>query len=173
MKQHLDPAEGLFRLSADLGRGLISSEPEASGRQRDRGKEVARELFEARGDAPEVLELVEVAFDEVSLAVDAAADRTLNEPAPRRWNVGLCAARADEIEQGVGVVAAVGDHVAAFQPGEQLRSGIEIVGLSGRQNEAHRQAVLINEGIDLGAQSATRTADGVILAPFFPPAACW
>jgi hypothetical protein len=35
-----------------------------------------------------------------------------------------------------------------------------------------RQAVLIDHGVDLGAQSATRTANGVILAPFFPPAAC-
>jgi hypothetical protein len=26
--------------------------------------------------------------------------------------------------------------------------------------------------VDLGAQSSTRTADGVILAPFFPPLAC-
>jgi hypothetical protein len=26
--------------------------------------------------------------------------------------------------------------------------------------------------MDFGAQSSTRTANGVILAPFFPPAAC-
>jgi hypothetical protein len=32
--------------------------------------------------------------------------------------------------------------------------------------------VSIDHGVDLGAQSSTRTADGVILAPFFPPPAC-
>ena len=43
--------------------------------------------------------------------------------------------------------------------------------------EAHRrfgrQAVLVDDGVDLSAQSSTRTANGVIRAPFFPPAACW
>jgi hypothetical protein len=27
--------------------------------------------------------------------------------------------------------------------------------------------------MDLGAQSSTRATDGVIVAPFLPPAACW
>jgi hypothetical protein len=50
--------------------------------------------------------------------------------------------------------------------------GTQIVGLSRRQSEPYRKTLLINHGVDLGAQSSTRTADGVILAPFFPPAAC-
>jgi len=45
--------------------------------------------------------------------------------------------------------------------------------LSGRQQEPDRQAILVDDGVDLGAQSSTRTADGVIFAPFLPPAACW
>jgi hypothetical protein len=44
--------------------------------------------------------------------------------------------------------------------------------LAGGQQQADRQAVAVNDGMDLGAQSSTRTADGVIRAPFFPPAAC-
>jgi hypothetical protein len=45
--------------------------------------------------------------------------------------------------------------------------------LAGRQDQPHGQTVFIHQSVDLGAQSATRTADGVIFAPFFPPAACW
>jgi hypothetical protein len=45
-------------------------------------------------------------------------------------------------------------------------------GLAGRQNQTHGQAVAIDDGMDFCAQSSTRTANGVIRAPFFPPAAC-
>ena len=44
--------------------------------------------------------------------------------------------------------------------------------LARREHHAHRQSASADHGIDLGAQSATRTADGVIRAPFLPPAAC-
>jgi hypothetical protein len=44
--------------------------------------------------------------------------------------------------------------------------------LAGRQQQTHRQTHGIDDGVDLGAQSSTRTANGVILAPFFPPPAC-
>ncbi len=158
---------------ARLGPGLISPGPQARRGESHGGEEVAGELVEARSNAPEMLELVEVALDEVALAVDAPADRAMDAALAGRRNVGLGAAPADEIEQGVGVIAAVGDDVAALEAGEQMRSGLEIVGLSGGQHQTHRQAALVDEGVDLGAQSATRAADGVILAPFFPPAACW
>lgn len=46
-------------------------------------------------------------------------------------------------------------------------------GLAGGEHDPERQAVLVHQGVDLGAQSSTRTADGVIRAPFLPPAACW
>jgi hypothetical protein len=87
--------------------------------------------------------------------------------------MGFGPAGPDQVEQCVGVIAAVGDDVTAFEAGEQERSRAQIVVLSGGQHQPHRQAVFIDQGIDLGTQSSTRTADGVILAPFFPPAACW
>ena len=56
---------------------------------------------------------------------------------------------------------------------EEMRRGGDVVRLAGGQHEPHGQAVLVDNGVDLRAQSATRTADGVSFAPFFPPAACW
>jgi hypothetical protein len=45
-------------------------------------------------------------------------------------------------------------------------------GLTRRKRQAKWLAKRIHNGVDLGAQSSTRTADGVIRAPFLRPAAC-
>jgi len=120
-----------------------------------------------------VLELAEEALDEIALSVDAPINGALYEALPGRGDVGFGATGSDQVEQRIGVIPAVSDDVTAFEAGEQDRRSAQIVVLSGRQHETHRQAILIDQGVDLGAQSSTRTADGVILAPFFPPAACW
>ena len=73
---------------------------------------------------------------------------------------------------------------ASYPPiGDQRVGGIEAIdqgfdsdiirGLTGREDDPQRQAVLIDWGVELGAQSPMRRADGVIRAPLFPPAACW
>lgn len=120
-----------------------------------------------------MLQFAEKTLDEIALAVDAAVDRAMHEPPAGRGDMRRCAAGSDEFEQRVGIVAAISDNVVALQTGQQIRCGAQVVGLAGRQHEADRQTVLIDERVDLGAQSATRTADGVIFAPFLPPAACW
>ncbi len=61
----------------------------------------------------------------------------------------------------------------AFEAVEQTRCRSQVALLLSGQHEPHGQAALIDQGIDLGAQSSTRAADSVILAPFFPPAAYW
>jgi hypothetical protein len=63
--------------------------------------------------------------------------------------------------------------MTAFETVQEERCCAQVMSLAGGQHEPHRQAVFIDQGVDLGAQSSTRTADGVIFAPFFPPAACW
>ena len=84
------------------------------------------------------------------------------------------AAACDEIDKGAGVVAAISDEIAAWLEllDQQRRDGL-VGSLALRQHDADRHAGLIDGGVDLGAQSSTRTADGVIRAPFLPPAACW
>jgi len=80
----------------------------------------------------------------------------------------------DQLEHGVGVIAAAGDDRSRdWQPAEELGHGGHVRGLAGREQQPHGQPVLVDDRVDLGAQSATRTANGVIRAPLFPPAACW
>jgi hypothetical protein len=62
--------------------------------------------------------------------------------------------------------------MAAPETSQQLGSRPQVVGLPGGENQADWQAVLVDDRVYLGAQSTTRTADGVIFAPFLPPAAC-
>ncbi len=158
---------------ARLGSGLISSGPDSHCCECDGGEEVSRQLVEPRCDAPEVLELVEEAFDPVALAVDCRIDTSLHSPVPLRRDVGFDATGLRQIDQRAGVVAAVRDQVTCLvETGDQLDSGFLVRCLTGRERQPDRQTVAIDDGVDLGAQSSTRTANGVIRTPFFPPAAC-
>jgi hypothetical protein len=79
----------------------------------------------------------------------------------------------DALAKLVMVVAAVGDpRAVGGETGEHLGHGAHVGGLAGGECEAHRQSMRADAGVDPGGQSATRTTDGVIGAPFLPPAAC-
>ncbi len=73
----------------------------------------------------------------------------------------------------MSVIGPVGDHVAAGEAGEQGWCCGDVMRLACRENDANRQTIFVHQRIDLCTQSSTRTTDGVIWAPFFPPAACW
>jgi len=148
-------------------------DPESRGCYGDCGEEVSRELVVARGDTSEVLELVEEALDEVALSVELGRDRALPISVALCRDVRTRAVRRDHLHDGFGVVAAVCDGVGGWaQPIEQRRYGRLVGGLAWRDQQADGQAAGVDHGMQLGAQSSTRTADGVIRAPFFPPAAC-
>ena len=89
------------------------------------------------------------------------------------WDVGLAAGVCDELKNGPAIVAAIGDEgLCRRQSSEKVRRRGFVGCLAGGEQKPHRQPVLIHHGMDLGAQSATRTAKGVIRTPFLPPAAC-
>lgn len=156
-----------------LGRGL-KPYPEARGREQDGGEEVSGRFVVAGRDAAEVLQLVEEAFDEIALSIDCAVDRALNLAVTAGRDMSPPAAAFDQIDQGASIISAIGDEIAAgFDLFDQCRCHRLVRRLARRQNDSHRQARLVDDGIDLGAQSSTRTANGVIRTPFFPPAACW
>ena len=121
-----------------------------------------------------MFELVEESLDEVALAIEVSIDGALDLAIALGWDVGASAGAGDQIDQVLPVVAAIGDHVAGLhRPVQQCWSRCLVGGLAGGEQQPDGQAALIDQGVDLGAQSSTRTADGVIRAPFLPPAACW
>ena len=84
----------------------------------------------------------------------------------------LAAPLLHESDQRHAVVSAIGDDAAWRKCPEQLRRDSLVGGLTRCDQQFYRKAILIDHSMDLGAQSATRTANGVIRTPFFPPAAC-
>ncbi len=157
-----------------LGRGLNCAHPNTSRCKGDGGQEVSGELVEACGDAAELLEFAEEWLDPVALPIEIWRNRALLPDAALSWDMRLSASLRDQRDQRPAVVAAIGDERASRrQPVEQRRGGRFVGRLTRRDQQPDRQAILIDDGMDLGAQSSTRTADGVIRTPFFPPAACW
>lgn len=149
------------------------SDPQPDGSESDGREEVSGEFVVTGGDGTEVFELVEESLDEVALAVEREIDRTADLDVALGRDMGGGAVGLDQFDDGPGVVAPVGDDVAgeAKAVDEHRQQGL-VGGLAGAEDEADRQAPSVDDDVDLGAQSSTRTANGVIRAPFFPPAAC-
>ena len=157
-----------------LGRGLNGSEPQARGAEEHGGLVVSGGLVEAGGHTPELLEMTEEALDVIALAVEGGIDGALLLDLSLGWDVGAAALFFDELHHETAVVAAVGhQRLGGRQASKEVLDHDFVIGLPGREQQAQGQSVLVHHGVDLGAQSATRTADGVKRTPLFPPAACW
>jgi hypothetical protein len=149
------------------------SEADADRREDDSGEEVSGELVVACGDPTQMLEFVEEAFDEVALTIALQVNGADDPNVALAGDMGGCSHCGEKIDDRAGAVAAVGNGFAGGpQAVDEARQGGLVGGLAGRQQQPHRQSRRIDDGVDLCAQSSTRTANGVILAPFFPPAAC-
>ena len=121
-----------------------------------------------------MLELVEVALDQVAVAVDRAVDDAPDPNVALAGDVSGGACGLDQLDDGPGEETSVGDDMGRQREAvDQGRKGRLVGGLAGGEQEADRQALAIDDRVDFGAQSSTRTTDGVIRTPFLPPAACW
>jgi len=149
-------------------------EPEPDGSEQDGGEVVSREFVVARGDTSEVFDFVEEAFDQVALPIERVVDGTLPAAVGLGGDVRPGAVAEKQLEGGFGVIAAVGDGVAGRpETVDQRRHGGLVGGLARAQHVTDGQAPGVDDAVDLARQSSTRTTDGVIRTPFFPPAACW
>jgi len=79
-----------------------------------------------------MLELAEEALDEIALAIDASTDRALDQSLAGGRDMGLGAASLDHVQESVGIIAAVGHDIAAFESFQQKRCNTSIMSLSGR-----------------------------------------
>jgi hypothetical protein len=121
-----------------------------------------------------MLQLVKEALDQVALPIDQMVYRALDLAVTRCRNVRPSAACFDKIDDSSGVIATIRDEVAIrLEPFDQGRRNGLVGRLPLRKHYPYRHSLLIDYRVDLGAQSSARTADGVIRAPFLPPAACW
>src|SRR5690606_4380458 len=131
------------------------------------------ELVIARCASAEMLELAEESLDRIAPPVELGVDRALPFAMALGGDVGLSAPSSDQVDQMLPVIAAIGDEDRGRQPFEQYGRSSLVGGLARGQGKPDRPSALVDDRVDLAAQSSTRTADGVIRAPFLPPPACW
>jgi hypothetical protein len=137
------------------------------------GEEVACELVVACGDGSEVLELVEEPFDEVAFSVEGEVALARGDAIDLWRDDRGDAPRLQGQDQSVGVIGLVGQEGSRTDPGQQRLGLAKIGGLAGGQRDADRIAQSVDDDVDLGGQSASGTADGLVLAVFFrAPALC-
>ena len=119
-------------------------------------------------DSPEVLEFVEEAFDEVTVSVEEGAERR-HPLAAREWlDVGPGALRVEGGPQRIAVIGGVAEQdLIAAESAEHIGGTSAIMSLTFGQLQADRQAVGVDERVDLGRQPASRAphAAGVISVP--------
>ncbi len=120
-----------------------------------------------------MFEFVEEPFDQVALSVEGGIDGALDLAVALGGDVSPPSMRLYEIEHGASIVAAIRDDVAgARMPREKALDRRLVRGLPRREGYGDRKPACIDHRVDLGAQSSTRTTEGVIRPPFFA-AACW
>ena len=121
----------------------------------------------------ELFQLAEEPLDQVALPIEGGVDPALDPAIALGGDVTATTPGGDQVQDGPGVVPAVGDHIAGRGVRREERGDRRLVRrLPRREGDGHRQPAPVDHRVDLGAQSATRTTERVIRPPF-RVAACW
>ena len=111
---------------------------------------VGGELVVARCDSTTLFDPVEEAFDPVAGAVEIRAEANWILAVALRRDVRPSAFRGDKFSDPVGIVAAISKkHQSRPQPRQELARKSIVMGLSRRRREPDRQAVRINQRMNL------------------------
>jgi hypothetical protein len=93
--------------------------------------------------------------------------------------LGLSAIHLNEPARNLGrsqtltsaVIALLGQHMACFALSQQRDRLGAVVRLTCRDNEVHRQTLLVGQQMDLGRQTSSGAPQSLVGAPFLRPAA--
>lgn len=152
---------------------MSSVEENDSAGELDASEEISGEFVVAGGDGPKVLEFIEEALDEITLAVECEV------AGPWRLAVGLRrnhrgnVALSEGVEQRVGIVGLVANQGVRIGIVEQQLCASQIVSLPRREPHLDRITEGIDKGVNFGGQSAARSTDRLLAVFFRAPALCW
>ena len=139
----------------------------------DEGFEVGFEFFVAGGEAAEVFESGEAAFDAIALSIEFfIMDALLLSVGfgrdHRDRSHGL-----DVVEDDLAVVALVGQYPDGLACSEQIDGLGAVVDLAASDEEVDRQTEFVGQQVDLGRQTSSGAPQSLVRAPFLRPvAAC-
>ncbi len=121
-----------------------------------------------------MLDPIEEPFDAVAQLVGAFVEDGLRRTMVEGTDVRRRALCRDLGSQRVAVVAAISQqHALARQSGEHIFATPAVVGLTFRQLDRDREAVAIDDRVDLGRKPTAGTAHATTAIAFFSPfAAC-
>jgi hypothetical protein len=125
------------------------------------------------GEAAEVLEAREASFDAIPLFVEVFIVFALLLAIAFGRDDRNRAHGGHMLDDGIGVVAFVGQHIADLPLSQQDDGLGAVVDLPGRHSEVHRQAPFIGQQMNLRRQTSSGTPQSLVRAPFLRPvAAC-
>lgn len=117
-----------------------------------------------------MLDRTEEALNQIAVLVDVLVIGDRLRPGAERGNDGLGSLEGDHGPDAVVVVALVGEQLFEVEAPDQGFELLAVVDLAARQNEAQRIAERIDDCVDLGAGTAARTPDRLVVsAPFLRP----
>jgi hypothetical protein len=152
---------------------MSSVEPEYCADELDGSEERAGELIIACCDCSEAFELTEEALDEIAFAIEGEIDFAFDESIGFGRNDGCDAALVQGLDQGICIIGLVCEKGFGLDLFEQRRGLTKVGCLAGRKRHGHGVAESVDDHMDLGCQTASGSADGLIAAVFFrAPALC-
>ena len=154
---------------------MSSIKPNDGGCEVDGAEKVARGFVVASCEGAILLELGEEIFNQMPRLIEVLVVAAGSLAVSLGRDDQLLSRRSDWIDHPVvGVEGFVGDQHVGLHRWDQVIGADEVMRLAAGQMEADRVAEGIDQGVDLGAQPAARTPDGLVLTGFFfAPALCW
>jgi hypothetical protein len=149
-----------------------SPDREQGADEANRGGEAGVCFVVARSDAAEFLEALEEVLDEMPPFVHFGVIGNGRFAVRFGRDDGGGAALVQRGAQGIVVEGFVPDEGIKIDACDQRLDTDAVVALTRQQDKAHQIAERIDKSDDLGRQSATRLADGLIVSPPFAPVPC-
>ena len=152
---------------------MSSFEPGQGADQMETGAEILGGLLVARGDASELFDKLEEAFDEIALSIQGEIAFSFGFAIGLGRNNHFDLAPFEAGDEAIRVVAFVSQDGLRLHLGDKRLGLSDVVNLPAGQAQRQRIAQGVDDDMNFGRQAAARAAYGLVETPFFrAPALC-
>src|SRR6202022_1873931 len=165
--------EELVKKVSETAKGLYSVEEDCNGSQLHPGEEISRKLVITCGDGAEVLEQIEEALDQIAFTVECEVALPLDVSVGLGRNNRSDSTLGESFHERIGVISFVGNQGLWVGVLDQRFRASKIMILAWCKHQFDGIAHSVDERMNLGRQSAARSADRLRAVFFRAPALCW